>query len=677
MAFNIKGVEHLNLSIDALTGIYNGSIRYWNHTTLQDLNHWLPNQHIVVVARSDNSGTTHYFTSALSAASATWEEEYGAFSEGLDSDDLPIKWNQSAIHFYGYGNRGMSGLILSLPYSIGYTTLADVYYSKLKYAMIQNSAGNFVEANTETVQNASLDSGGGQSLLNPPGAFSYPIVAYTFFIMKQTQTVDCDSIIEFVGYVDWFYTSTSAQTECENLYMVPIEPRVAANITRIFLQSLTCQGENVWSLYQVQKHLEAEKLASDYTSLYVSLSGLIVPVFVCAFIAGRRKWINYKEIMKDRWFIQFSKIHFERHDINKVLLQRTPSRYDSSNAAIQSMNEQYTWETDNIKLGVFNSDLVFLTRSYTELQTKSLNVKKTILWFVDTIDHVNVARLAGLTKLSIRWFSIYKGQIRGLIMDIIRSPAIKISTSGLVVLCKEIIEGMEYLHKKNITHGSLRSSCCLVDMTWKVKVIGWHEAKLRSCTKREDLSRYNFKHKSNKEDIIALFWVAPELIKFKRSSTQEGDVYSFGIVMQELFSKSDPYSEITLPPEDIVVSIISHSIRPKFPENISTFLRTLMDKTWELDPAARPTFSMLRQFMQDTYPNNNSLTDCIMKSVEEYASFLERQVCIKSFYFRTCIVKQKKKKKKKKLKKKSKPIHLPTEKSYMYCSCLCPLFHQF
>ena len=149
----------MNLSIPTLCGIYNGTIRFWNHAVLQDMNpgHQLPDKEITVIARSDKSGTTHSFTSALAASCPVWEAEYGVFSHGLDENGMPIKWNKSAVHFFGYGNRGMSGLLLSLPYSIGYASVADIFVSKLKYARIQNNAGTFVEASTETVQNAMLE----------------------------------------------------------------------------------------------------------------------------------------------------------------------------------------------------------------------------------------------------------------------------------------------------------------------------------------------------------------------------------------------------------------------------------------------------------------------------------------------------------------------------------------
>ena len=411
--------------------------------------------------------------------------------------------------------------------------------------------------------------------------------------------------------------------------MVPMESRVAANITLMYLHTQTCGWNNVWALVEEQKRLEAVE-PDQIISLSIFLSHVLA--FVAVVMFGRQRWLIYKDILKDRWFIPFSEVHFEREDIDKVRSNSNSPAFDpASNRSngIQSPQIRYAWETASIQVGVINSELVFLIKSYSEMKTNTFKAKKTLMWFTDAIDHMNVAKLVGLTKSSIRWIAIYKGQTRGTVVDIIRSEKVKISASGLVVLCKEIIQGMEYLHEKGIVHGNLKGSCCLVDMTWKVKVTDWQDSKFRAVTQNEDLSRYDFKQKNNSEDIVALFWVAPELITFHRNPTYDGDVYSFGIVMQELFSGSEPYSELTLPPKDILTAVLSCCLRPKFAENTPPVLRALMDKTWELDPAARPTFTVMRQIMKGAYPYDNSLTDCIMKSVEEYASSLEKQVCTK------------------------------------------------
>ena len=79
-----------------------------------------------VIARADKSGTTELFTSALSAFSPAWAMTYGAFSQGLNSETgEPERWNPDVVSYYGKTNQGVSGLILSIKYALGYLAVAD------------------------------------------------------------------------------------------------------------------------------------------------------------------------------------------------------------------------------------------------------------------------------------------------------------------------------------------------------------------------------------------------------------------------------------------------------------------------------------------------------------------------------------------------------------------------
>lgn len=116
MAYNLPGIHSLNLTLDHLVKMYNGTYTHWNHTEIQSYNPGciLPYRRILVTARADDSGSTEMFTSALSDFSEYWANTYGNFSAGLDEEtDLPVHWDPGVIALYGRTGRGMSGLILS------------------------------------------------------------------------------------------------------------------------------------------------------------------------------------------------------------------------------------------------------------------------------------------------------------------------------------------------------------------------------------------------------------------------------------------------------------------------------------------------------------------------------------------------------------------------------------
>ena len=84
--------------------------------------------------------------------SQAWNDTYGAFNQGIDDNDVPEKWNPDAITLFGYTNRGVSGLVLSLKYSIGYLSVSDAKDMEIDYAFVQNENGNFVGANVSTLK---------------------------------------------------------------------------------------------------------------------------------------------------------------------------------------------------------------------------------------------------------------------------------------------------------------------------------------------------------------------------------------------------------------------------------------------------------------------------------------------------------------------------------------------
>ena len=642
IAFNIEDISTINLTLPILIGIYNGTIQSWNHSSIQRVNpnQQLPNADIKVIARSDTSGTTYAFTSSLSFHSRSWQYKYGIFSKGLNESGLPVKWNMSAIHYYGYTNRGMSGLVLSIANSIAYTTIADIYRSKLNYALIQNLEGEFVSPQTDTLLNTSaeLNLKDDEDVLNSSSIYAYPIIAFTYIIVKTIHTHNCDSLIEFVRYVDWFYNSNSAKRESKELFMSPLFTQYAVSVSQNVLQALTCREQNVWRLMLDQKQQESET-SEKLLPFYIILALLCWAVIFGILVYGRYHWIKYKKIVNDSCLINYSDISFECKAIADIPSKASAPVFGKTLDIQHVMYVDHAWEVTGVKAGAFRFDKVLLIKSDPEVKANTFRTKKLLIWFRDSIDHCNVAKFVGLTRSPIRWFSVYKEQTRGSVNDVIHNSKVKIGTRGMTVICKEIIMGMEYLHKKRIIHGNLRGSCCLLDSNWKIKIALWHVEKFKPLTTDHDANAFDFENRTNDDEITPLYWIAPELIKFRRPSTFNGDIYSFGIVMYEIFSKSEPYSELLMPPKEILAAILSCHVRPKYSEDVPFLVRSIMERTWDVDPAARPCFHFLRQEITNVFPDAMSLTDCILKSVEDYASSVENEVlvCSPSKHLTHCI----------------------------------------
>lgn len=323
MAYNLPELKSLDkklqLTQGQIVGIYNGTIQWWDDPSIFESNGdiTLPHQRIKVFARSDSSGTTEIFTSALTAFSTEWAETYGTFSSGVDTTtDIHPIWNESAIFKYGYKNPGMTGLILSFKYSIGYVSVADAVNAKMEYALLENAQGKFISPSTIAVQNAMDDFASSpsddltMSLSNPSGEESYPISGYTYFIVRMKTMTNCVSAVELVRYADWFLTDTEPRTACERSSMVPLSSQMADKVRSKVLKTITCVGQNVWQMALDQK--QEEELSLQTWRLPVMIAAPTIGFLIICLVAylGFQRYKISKILDGDAWKINIEDIIF-------------------------------------------------------------------------------------------------------------------------------------------------------------------------------------------------------------------------------------------------------------------------------------------------------------------------------------------------------------------------------
>lgn len=170
----------LRFSPETLVGIFMGTIAKWNDAKIKADNPSvanLPDKEIVTVHRSDGSGTTYIFTDYLSAVSPAWKEQIGT--------STTVNWPNG---LGGKGNEGVAGEVKQNPYSVGYVELIYAKQNKLGYAQVKNKAGQFVDAELETVTAAAegiistIAPDLRASIVNAEGAKSYPISGFTWVL---------------------------------------------------------------------------------------------------------------------------------------------------------------------------------------------------------------------------------------------------------------------------------------------------------------------------------------------------------------------------------------------------------------------------------------------------------------------------------------------------------------
>jgi phosphate ABC transporter phosphate-binding protein len=220
--YNLKGLtQNLKFTPEALAGIYLGKITKWNDPIIKGVNKSarLPDADIVVIHRSDGSGTTYAWSDYLSKISADWKNTVGA--------DISLKWP------VGTGverNEGVAATVQRTPNSIGYVELVYAIQHQLSYGAIRNAAGEYIRANLESVTAAAVSAIKGNpvspsSITNASGKGAYPITTFTFFLLPQ-RVSDSQKKAALIELLRWVLTS--GQKESSALGYAPL-PRELAN----------------------------------------------------------------------------------------------------------------------------------------------------------------------------------------------------------------------------------------------------------------------------------------------------------------------------------------------------------------------------------------------------------------------------------------------------------------
>ena len=200
VTYNLPGVpKGLKLKSEDVADIFLGKITKWNDPRIADDNPGvkLPNQPIIVVHRSDGSGTTSIFTDYLSGVSPEWAQKAGKGAS--------VKW---PVGLGGKGNEGVAGQIKTTQNTIGYVELAYAFENKLPYAHLRNKSGVFIEPSIKSTSAAAaaatkhMPADYRISLVNQPGKDAYPVVGFTWLLVyeQQKDAVKGKKLVEFLNW---------------------------------------------------------------------------------------------------------------------------------------------------------------------------------------------------------------------------------------------------------------------------------------------------------------------------------------------------------------------------------------------------------------------------------------------------------------------------------------------
>ena len=197
VAYNLPGNPALKLDPETIAGIFLGEIKKWNDPKIAATNSGvsLPDQDIVVVHRSDGSGTTYIWTDYLSKISPEWKSKVGT--------NTSVNWPTG---IGGKGNEGVAGQIKQTPGALGYVELIYAIQNKMPFADVKNSAGKFVKASLDSITaamaTAQIPDDFRFSVTNAPGDAAYPICGATWLLVYQQQK-DAAKGKKLVEFLKW------------------------------------------------------------------------------------------------------------------------------------------------------------------------------------------------------------------------------------------------------------------------------------------------------------------------------------------------------------------------------------------------------------------------------------------------------------------------------------------
>ncbi|XP_047343121.1 receptor-type guanylate cyclase Gyc76C-like isoform X2 [Vespa velutina] len=249
------------------------------------------------------------------------------------------------------------------------------------------------------------------------------------------------------------------------------------------------------------------------------------------------------------------------------------------------------------------------------------------------IRHGNLNSFIGACVEPMRILLITDYCAKGSLYDIIENEDIKLDDMFIASLVHDLIKGMLYIHESSVLvcHGNLKSSNCVVTSRWVLQVSDFGLHDMRHCAESDSIGEHQYYRN--------LFWKAPELLRNPNApirGTQEGDIYSFAIILFEIIGRKGPYGGVNLEPKEIIdrVKRFPEDGEPSFRPNVeilseseadcAEYIVSTITDCWAESPELRPDFKAIRTRLKKMKAGwHRNIMDQMMDMMEKYANNLE------------------------------------------------------
>ncbi|XP_077863909.1 atrial natriuretic peptide receptor 1-like [Saccoglossus kowalevskii] len=380
-----------------------------------------------------------------------------------------------------------------------------------------------------------------------------------------------------------------------------------------------------------------------YVIAFSAVVLLVVLMVVLGFYLYRRSQYE-AELMSMRWKIQFEDIQMISNTSHPKLITGHGSQTSAKSGSLGSgsllsklsskcssgLQSATTAKSTQYfcKVGVYRG----LTVAMKKINKEHMQItRKVLIEFseIRELSHDNLNIFIGASVDVGNIYVLWQYCPKGSLQDLLENDDVKLDTAFKMSFISDIDLGMEYLHKSQhgyCSHGNLKSSNCLVDNRWVVKISDYGLPSFMQGQSQSDETE-------EQDKFLRKLWTAPEILRMNfppPCGTQKGDIYSFAIVLFEIIERSAPYTFDHITPRDVVNRIRSGESTPYRPvmsaenDSMGERIRQLMIQCWSENQEERPSFSKIKSVIRSINGGKNvSIMDNILSMMEKYSNNLE------------------------------------------------------
>ncbi|XP_064600660.1 receptor-type guanylate cyclase Gyc76C-like [Liolophura sinensis] len=345
----------------------------------------------------------------------------------------------------------------------------------------------------------------------------------------------------------------------------------------------------------------------------VLITGIVVLIIY-------RNWRNEQEIAGLLWKIDVECLHGTDRTSSP---HRDLSGSRMTLCSNMSAESRFSYTQVYVRTGSYKGQIVALKMFEKKNLDLTRHMKKEMKLMRD-LRHDNVNTFIGAC-IDPPYFIIVTDYChKGSLQDILENEDMKLEPMFIASLVKDVIQGMIFIHDSELGyHGNLKSSNCVVNSRWALQVTDFGLLDLRGAAYRKEDEHAYFRN---------LFWKAPELLRTgSKKGTKEGDVYSFGIILHEIFGRIGPFGNSLLEPREIIEKVMQIKGEPFRPDisvlNCEDYIVVCMKRCWDENPSLRPDFHEVWNSLKPLRKGmKRNIVDNMVAIMEKYQSNLEALV---------------------------------------------------